>query len=83
MKKSIPMMAAIAAATLSHSAIYGETPRHVFSGIDLANRKPYPTMVTASREEIAEWNLNVKTRQVLRSEAKPWKNRNKRRMVTA
>ena len=32
--------------------------------------KRYPQMVGSSREEIAEWNRNVKTRQVLRHQAR-------------
>lgn len=32
--------------------------------------KRYPSMVVSSPAEIAEWNRNVKTRQVLRHEAR-------------
>ena len=39
-------------------------------------RKPYPTMVTSSPEEIAEHNANVTTRQVVRRQTKPWNHRN-------
>lgn len=37
------------------------------------NRMAYPTMVTASDAAIAEWNRNVKTRQVVRRLTRPWK----------
>lgn len=47
--------------------------RFRFDGPTIRERKSYPTMVTSSPIEIAAHNRNVKTRQVLRSTAKPWK----------
>lgn len=37
------------------------------------HRKAYPKMVTASDALIAAWNRNVKTRQVVRRQTRPWK----------
>jgi hypothetical protein len=36
-------------------------------------RRPHPTMAVSSPEVIAEHNRNVRTRQVLRRQSRPWK----------
>jgi hypothetical protein len=77
-KSGILAMAAIAAAALGAAgAEAARASQFVFRGYgkfanDNRDRstKRYPSMVGSSREEIAEWNRNVKTRQVLRHQAR-------------